>query len=202
MQITKREFLRKLGLAGAAGVTKMSHCLVRRAGISGFTTNTDRDCGGVTIEAGSLAIDNTLFDGGHSNSVEVTGGTLAMTNVTIVGNDANGLRVWGGTVTVKNSILWGNQCDAAGAFTATYSDIQGAAADEGAHVMSVDPLLYGPTKKRAYHLRAGSPCAGKGDATGWTAADTDLDGLPRIKNGKVDLGCYSFNALGLLLMLK
>ena len=188
--------------AGAAGMTKMSHCLVRRAGISGFTTNTDRDCGGVTIEAGSLAIDNTLFDGGHSNSVEVTGGTLAMTNVTIVGNDANGLRVWGGTVTVKNSILWGNCCDAAGAFTATYSDIQGAAADEGAHVMSVDPLLYGPTKKRAHHLRAGSPCAGKGDATGWTAADTDLDGQPRLRGGKVDLGCYSFNAPGLMLMLK
>ena len=132
----------------------------------------------------------------------MTGGTLAMTNVTIVGNDANGLRVWNGAVTVKNSILWGNQCDAAGDFTATYSDIQGAAEDEGAHVMSKDPLLYGPTKKRACRLRAGSPCVGVGDATGWTAADTDLDGLPRLRGNKVDLGCYSFNSPGLMLMLK
>ena len=65
-----------------------------------------------------------------------------------------------------------------------------------------DPLLYPATHKRAYHLKHGSPCAGAGDASVWTAADIDLDGLKRIRGNKVDLGCYSFNAPGFMLMLK
>ena len=45
----------------------------------------------------------------------------------------------------------------------SHSDTLGGFEGEGN--LDTDPLLYGPTKKRAYHLRAGSPCAGKGDAT-------------------------------------
>ena len=65
-----------------------------------------------------------------------------------------------------------------------------------------DPRLYGPTKARAYHLRSVSPCAGAGNAAGWTADDIDLDGLRRIRGTTIDMGCYSFNAPGLLLMVK
>ena len=43
---------------------------------------------------------------------------------------------------------------------------------------------------------------GTGNAAGWTADDVDLDGLRRIRGTTIDMGCYSFNAPGLLLMVK
>ncbi len=42
----------------------------------------------------------------------------------------------------------------------------------------------------SHQLRHNSPLRGKGALLGWTAADTDLAGNPRIRDGKVDLGCY------------
>ena len=45
-----------------------------------------------------------------------------------------------------------------------------------------------------YHLRNGSPCINTGDPN-YTAEpnETDLDGLPRIINGRIDMGAYEFN---------
>ena len=42
----------------------------------------------------------------------------------------------------------------------------------------------------SHQLRYNSPLRGKGALLGWTAADTDLAGNPRLRDGKVDLGCY------------
>lgn len=42
----------------------------------------------------------------------------------------------------------------------------------------------------SHQLRHNSPLRGKGALLGWTAADTDLAGNPRVRDGKVDLGCY------------
>ena len=191
---------------GANGVLEVSRCVFTRGGLSGESAYVSMDTGAVTLESGLATIDNTLFAGGHSNSVEVVGGTLLLRNVTIAGNDAFGVLQTGGTLAVTNSIVWANAQGGIGQTGGSqelgYSDIQGAAADAETHVMAKDPLLYGPTKKRAYRLRTASPCVGVGDATVWTATDTDLDGLKRLRNGKVDLGCYSFNAPGLMLMLK
>ena len=148
--------------------------------------------GGIRLASGSLDLRNCLIARiGVSNAVDVAGGTLTAVNCTIVDVAEVGVKQTAGTASVTNSIVW--NC--------------GGGATTGAVTLdhcctAEDPLLYGPTKKRAYHLRAASPCTGAGDATVWMAADTDLDGLPRIKNGKVDLGCYSFDAPGLLLMVK
>ena len=40
-------------------------------------------------------------------------------------------------------------------------------------------------------LLSNSPCVNSGDNS-WVAADTDLDGSPRIKGGTVDIGAYEF----------
>ena len=40
------------------------------------------------------------------------------------------------------------------------------------------------------------------DATGWPKGATDLDGRPRTRGSTIDMGCYSFNAPGFMLMLK
>jgi hypothetical protein len=41
-----------------------------------------------------------------------------------------------------------------------------------------------------FHLRSDSPAIGSGVNAGLAAGEFDLDGLPRIKTGKIDLGCY------------
>ncbi len=175
--------------------------------------------GGLSVGGGTVSLTNVLFAAEergaslvqHGGTVEVVNGTFA---------DAKGLGARAGaaysqytgaasgTATFRNCIFWGN----AGGFqsytntkmtvTLDHCDVQGATPDPSTHVTSVDPIFYPATHKRAYHLRHGSPCVGIGDATIWTAAGTDLDGLPRLHGGKVDLGCYSFSAPGFMLMLK
>ena len=148
--------------------------------------------GGIYLESGSLDLKNCLLAGvGVNNAVDVKGGTFSAVNCTVVDVANVGIAQTAGTASVTNSIVWNCGGGATtGAVTLDHSETV------------KDPLLYPATHKRAYHLKHGSPCAGAGDASVWTAADTDLDGLPRIKNGKVDLGCYSFNAPGFLLMVK
>jgi len=196
-------------IEGASGVTKISRCVFRKNGISPQADNLAS--GALTHTAGTALIENCLFDGGHSNAVEVTGGTLSVVNTTIVGNDATGLAQWGGTATVKNSILWGNTNGVMGAYTATYSDIQGATPDPTAHVISADPKFKGGTTStvqpstfnlQPYHLRSSSPCINAGDATGLPADATDLSGNPRVRSGGLDLGCYEDTLRGLLLLVK
>ena len=194
-------------LAGDAGVTTIARCKVLRGGVSGYATNTGTDSGAITLAAGAASVANTLVAGMHSNAFEVAGGTLAVTNVTVVGGDREPVLQKGGAVKVVNTILWDNASEAGVSFDVadgttevTYSDVLGGFAGEGN--LADDPRLYGPTKARAYHLRSVSPCAGTGNAAGWTADDVDLDGLRRIRGTTIDMGCYSYNAPGLLLMVK
>ena len=55
-----------------------------------------------------------------------------------------------------------------------------------------------------YALRPSSPLCGKGLLLGGTDADSDLAGRPRVRDGKVDIGCYQcwLNPVGLLLLLR
>jgi len=46
------------------------------------------------------------------------------------------------------------------------------------------------TQKSNFHLRPDSPAIGSGTAAGLPLGESDLDGSPRIKNGKIDIGCY------------
>ena len=174
--------------------------------------------GSIAVNGGTVALTNVLHAGSrHGACVAHRDGTLELVNCTFV--DAKGLSnspvcgylqytsATSGSATMKNCIFWNNQ----GGFRnlvndkitldVSYSDIEGEA-DAAKHVISADPLLYAPTKARAYHLRAGSPCAGTGDATGWPVGATDLDGKPRTRGSTIDMGCYSYNVPGFMLMLK
>ena len=151
------------------------------------------DHGDLYLAGGTLAMTNCLFANvSGTNAVRVADGAFEALNCTIADVTRGfGVKQTAGTATLKNTIVW--NCAAGttvGEVTFDHCETER------------DPLLYGPTKARAYHLRRGSPCADAGDASVWMAADTDLDGLPRIRNGKVDLGCYSFNAPGFMLMVK
>jgi len=53
-----------------------------------------------------------------------------------------------------------------------------------------DPLFITPGSD--YHIQMGSPCIDTGAIMPWMTGATDLDGNPRIHDGKVDMGCYEF----------
>ncbi len=57
-----------------------------------------------------------------------------------------------------------------------------------AHSTFSNPRFADPANND-FHLRSDSPAIGTGSA-GLSVGDFDLDGSPRIKNGKIDLGCY------------
>jgi hypothetical protein len=58
-----------------------------------------------------------------------------------------------------------------------------------AHSTFSNPRFADPANND-FHLRPDSPAIGSGIAAGLPIGEFDLDGLPRIKNGKIDLGCY------------
>jgi hypothetical protein len=60
--------------------------------------------------------------------------------------------------------------------------------------ISLDPMLDGDSQCPGWHLRAGSPCIGAGDASLILPEWRDLDGDPCIKNAHVDIGADSFLA--------
>ncbi len=98
--------------------------------------------------------------------------------------------------TFKNNVVWGNSdCVtelSPGAATAAYNCFAGATGETD---VSGDPLFKGAANGD-YRLQGKSPCRNTGDTTLWTGAAgaLDLAGNPRVKHGKVDMGCYEILA--------
>jgi len=57
------------------------------------------------------------------------------------------------------------------------------------HSSFADPRFVDPTKQD-FHLGSDSPAIAAGDNAGPPAGELDLDGSPRMKSGKIDIGCY------------
>ncbi|MBS1851154.1 MAG: right-handed parallel beta-helix repeat-containing protein [Acidobacteria bacterium] len=58
-----------------------------------------------------------------------------------------------------------------------------------AHSRFLDPHLVDPTADN-FHLQPGSPAIAAGAVQDWPVGDLDLDGMPRVHAGKLDIGCY------------
>jgi hypothetical protein len=56
------------------------------------------------------------------------------------------------------------------------------------HSRFLDPDLVDATKD--CHLRPDSPAIAAGTTDGVPVGELDLEGSPRVKSGKIDLGCY------------
>lgn len=65
-------------------------------------------------------------------------------------------------------------------------------------MIDVDPLFVNPNVYD-YQLLANSPCVNTGvaDITGLFIPDSDLAGGPRVYDGRIDMGCYEWNNIGL-----
>jgi hypothetical protein len=173
-----------------------------------FTGNLARWGGGMhNMGYSHPKLTNCTFSG---NSAE-DGGAMAngkrsdpmVTNCTFTGNRATegtgGISCKDSSPTVVNTILWGdspNEIDLWGSsITVTYSDVQGGW--PGAGNINANPLFvdaYGAddvigTKDDNLRLLPESPCIDAGDNSAIPFV-VDLDGNPRIVNGKMDMGAY------------
>lgn len=147
-----------------------------------------------------------------NNTATQTGGGISggrtVINTTIVrnvsGGDGAGV-LSNNNTKLKNCIVWGNERNGAsgsisGTFTCSYSAVEGGA-DGDSNIMLGDvnpPFFVNPsftagafdsTANVDWHLQAGSPCINRGDNSVVTDS-LDLDGMARIKNDIVDIGCY------------
>jgi hypothetical protein len=57
------------------------------------------------------------------------------------------------------------------------------------HSRFLDPRFVDPAKND-FHLRSDSPVIAAGTTEGAPVGELDLDGSPRVKSGKIDIGCY------------
>ena len=106
--------------------------------------------------------------------------TVHLANLTVVDNPGTGI-VTGvaGTMSLYNSIAYGNGTD-----TGPLSSV-----DVGHNLFGVDPGFVEPPYD--YRLMVGSPGHNAGSNTPPGGLGTfDLNGLPRVQDGVVDIGCY------------
>ena len=156
------------------------------------------------------AFGNSAYRGGNYNGGGIFAANGTIENCTVCGNtagaDGGGIYVTSANVVIRNCIVWGNTAYGEGAdiYGATLpaakltytcaSDIGNTTslplASAGEGCISDDPKLKTTRDGDVGYPRGGSPCLGTGDASVIAAGAVDLLGRPRVKDGKVDMGCY------------
>ncbi|MCK4789719.1 MAG: right-handed parallel beta-helix repeat-containing protein [Desulfobacteraceae bacterium] len=168
-----------------------------------ITNNTANQGGGMFLaHAGSKPIiTNCIF----AFNGALSGGAIdiyntahpVVTNCTFTQNTAStgGAVFWappGTNATVTNCIVWNNFPDVVGGggdgVLFTYCDIEGGWTGEGN--IDEDPLFVDPILD--FHLTGSSPCINAGTNDAPELPDEDMDDLPRIIDGTVDMGAYEF----------
>ena len=210
-----------------AGGNALVDCCVITNNASGFDYNlTTAVAGGVLIYGkatlrNTLVADNRLTGVTPTNPKTVGGGVLVTSkdakveNCTIADNTLDGACCEGAGLRLKNAssvvncIVWNNGGTPAGSSDRMSGNISNETASithtcttplmAGEGNTAADPKL---KAKKGYLIRDSSPCVNAGDPTGWTADDVDLLGNPRLRKGKIDMGCYQAALQGLLLMVK
>jgi parallel beta-helix repeat protein len=156
--------------------------------------------GGNTIIADCIISDNKSSGrGGEGGGMSITEGLCLIYNSIISGNSATsyggGMYNIYGSPMLTNCIVWGNEApngpDIYGSTSVLYSDVKGGWPGTGN--IDADPCFVAPDIND-YHLLSTSPCINAGDPNYVPEPnETDLDGLPRIIGGRIDMGAYEFN---------
>jgi uncharacterized protein (DUF362 family) len=187
----------------------ITDCIIAGNGGSGIEMEAPR--GGRVVKYNYATIAGCIISGNRQYGVR--GDMPTVVNCTIVGNRRQG--VFAFTPTLINSVIYYNGFDygfaqiSSTSGTVTYCNVQGGW--PGAGNLDVDPRFVvpgywaDPAKPTVpvqpgdpaaiwtggdYHLRWDSTCINAGDPNFVAAAaDTDMDGQPRIISGRVDIGC-------------
>jgi predicted outer membrane repeat protein len=161
--------------------------------------------GGVSIEHGSRAavVNCTIA---NNETAEYGGGIDVYISTPLVANCIiwnNGAEWAGNTIgrqiVVRGNFITGDIAD----LTLRFCDIEGGLADiklqyEGKIGLALgnidaDPCFVDDANDD-YHLKLASPCINAGDPNYVPEPnDTDIDGLPRVIGGRIDMGAFEFN---------
>ncbi|MCB0649381.1 MAG: hypothetical protein KDC49_22080, partial [Saprospiraceae bacterium] len=147
-----------------------------------------------------VLLENDLF---YNNNAPVNGGAIAVTstiginlnviNSTISKNSPDGINYnSAGLVNILNTIIWDN--GSASVTGMNPPNVQNSIIEFGGGMgvnnKDEDPQFQDPGLND-FRLSEGSPAIDMGD-NGFVGTTEDLDGLPRITNGTVDIGAYEF----------
>ena len=170
--------------------------------------NTAQNAGGgiwdvVSTIQNCLIYDNAVTNGAgycQGGGAALRGSVLR--NCTVTRNSACGSG--GGVVcmgeTVENCVIYGNEADT----DANYANLIGLDCNFsyccttptngllGSGNITNDPKFVDRAMGNL-RLLSDSPCIDRGTNQDWMIGATDLDGNPRITNGRVDMGAYEFN---------
>jgi probable HAF family extracellular repeat protein len=177
-----------------------------------FVENTANLGACILDERSDTVLVNCVFSGnlaGYQGGAILTGlnCNLMLTNCTFSGNLASyGRGIYadfGSNTTINNCILWdgGDEIDGlVGSVIASFSNVQGGWMGQGNidnDPCFVDPGYWdtnGVWVEGDYHLLIGSPCIDAGDPNYIVEPnERDLDGKPRIINGRIDMGAYEYS---------
>lgn len=183
---------------------------------------TSRRGGGMWMSGGSASLINTAFLHNEAYSggglLVQGGGSVTLTNATFSGNSATfsgGALYSQGSIELHNTILWGNTAGSNGneifntnldtpihLFYSLYSDEQGDMYGdfEIENSLTVDPL-FADVANGDLRLQETSPAVNAGDPAtdlslfpGGPGSPVDLDGNPRVRDNRIDIGAYELQA--------
>lgn len=161
-----------------------------------FVTNFGSTKGGgayIYVVNGSVTLDNNTFTRNTTGFGNGGGGAY----ITLYSDDSIAI--------LRNNIMWGNTADngigqdamfeddpngnlACATVTVFNCDFADFDYQLGDHVTLVANTNADPLLTEVFHLRADSPCIDSGTNLAWMAKAVDMDGHPRIFNGRVDMG--------------
>jgi hypothetical protein len=167
---------------------------LRNSVVAGNTcvTTYNRYGGGIYNNGGICRLRNCLVTENVSQNGSGLMGAFTVENGTVANNSNQGIN---GSGAMTNSIVWGNGDDVVGAVVLAYSDIEDGDNNTTNGCISVDPLFVN-TNAADYRLTKFSSCVNAGINQAWMVNALDLDGNPRIKSGKVDMGAYECQSVG------
>jgi hypothetical protein len=173
------------GVGGGAHASTLNNCTLRgnfAHGGAGAILSTLNNC---------LVLENLAASDGCGGGAALS----TLNNCTLSGNSAS----YGGgccSSTLNNCIVYDNTARASGdnytTGTFNYSCTTPAPASGVGNITNA-PLLVDTNGWSNLRLQSNSPCINAGNNAYVTVA-TDLDGLPRIAGGTVDIGAYEFQS--------
>jgi hypothetical protein len=219
--LTATQFLSNTAPLGGGIFNNQSSPTLTNTNFIGNTAK--RNGGGMYNTGSSPSLTNVTFSG---NRADASGGGMfndsnsnpTLVNITFAGNsakdepDSGGMHNTNSNPTLTNCIVWGNSSpdrsivnNVDSTATIRNSLVQGSGGSQkwdtrfgvdGGNNIDDDPAFVNPDKGDL-HLQRGSPAIDSGDNAAIPAdVTTDLDGKPRICNGRVDMGAYEYQTEG------
>ncbi|MHC4638807.1 MAG: right-handed parallel beta-helix repeat-containing protein [Planctomycetota bacterium] len=137
----------------------------------------------------SIVVSNCIINNNTSSGIGNMWHGLIL-NCTVVKNGNYGLKNYTES-RIENCIIWGNSAgQLSNPYEPTYNCVQGGY--PGIGNIDGDPCFVN-FDANDFHLLPNSPCIDAGDP-GYIAEpnETDLDGRPRVIDGRIDMGAYEF----------